>query len=111
MNALRGDVVTLAYPTPTRDSPVKLTPLSILYPGAMFEEQGKTVFLWDQRFDPIEQLDDYIRRSTDFGVSSFTGYQAGEAARLLERAKRLNPSITNHLGGYHARLLPEQCEH
>lgn len=106
---LSGSTVTLAYPLPTRDSAVRLTPLSILYPAALFESQNRTVYLWDERYDSLEQLDDYIRRSTDFGVSSFTGYQAGQAARLLKRAKKVNPSVTNHLGGYHARTCPEQC--
>ena len=108
--ALNGNTVTLAYPLPTRDSPVKLTPLSILYPGAMWEAQGKTVFYWDERFDDPDQLDDWILRSTDFATSAFTGHQCGQAAKLLKRAKRLNPAITTHLGGYHARLLPEQCK-
>lgn len=109
MATLNGNTVTLAYPLPTRDSPVKLTPLSILYPGAMWEAEGRTVFYWDERFDDPDQLDEWILRSTDFATSAFTGYQCGQAARLLKRAKRLNPAITTHLGGYHARLLPEQC--
>ncbi len=33
----------LVYPKATKDSPVNLTPLSILYPGALFESQGKRV--------------------------------------------------------------------
>lgn len=107
--SLAGNTVTLAYPLPTRDSPVKLTPLSILYPGALWEREGKTVHYWDERFDDPEQLDAWILESTDFAVSAFTGYQCGQAARLLKRAKRLNPAVTTHLGGYHARLLPEQC--
>ena len=105
---LSGKTVTVAYPIPTRDSPVKLTPLSILYPGKMWQSQGCEVFFWDERFDSLEQLDEWILRSTDFATSAFTGYQCGAAGRLLKRAKRLNPSITTHLGGYHARLLPEQ---
>lgn len=108
MPSLSGNTVTLAYPIPTRDSPVKLTPLSILYPGKMWQAEGREVFFWDERFDPLEQLDEWLLRSTDFATSAFTGYQCGAAARLLKRAKRLNPAITNHLGGYHARLLPEQ---
>jgi radical SAM superfamily enzyme YgiQ (UPF0313 family) len=107
---LNGNRVVLAYPLPTRDSPVKLTPLSILYPGALFESRGAEVLYWDERFDAPEQLDEYIAGATDIGVSAFTGYQCGQAARILKRAKKLNPSIVTHLGGYHARLLPEQCK-
>lgn len=107
---LSGNRVVLAYPLPTRDSPVRLTPLSILYPGALFEAHGAEVQYWDERYDDPGQLDEWLLGATDFGVSSFTGYQCGQAARLLKRAKKLNPSITNHLGGYHARLLPEQCK-
>ena len=35
--------ILLAYPKPTDDSPTLLTPLSILYPGAQFESEGKTI--------------------------------------------------------------------
>jgi len=84
---LSGNTVTLAYPLPTRDSPVKLTPLSILYPGAMWEAQGKTVYYWDERFDDPDQLDDWILRSTDFAhlclhrLSMRAGGQATEAGQ------------------------------
>ena len=98
----------LVYPRPTDDSPVKLTPLSILFPGAMFEAEGKSVAYVDQRFDPPEMLDDLIRNSKEIGVSAFTGFQCGRAARVLRHAKRLNPDIVTHVGGHHARLLPDQ---
>ncbi len=98
----------LVFPKPTSDSPVRLTPLSILYPGAWFESQGKRVAYYDERYDPPEQLDDLIRSSAEIGVSAFTGYQVGRAARILQRARRLNPAIVTGVGGHHARILPEQ---
>lgn len=98
----------LAYPKPTEDSPVSLTPLSILYPGAMFEAEGKRVAYFDERFDPPALFDELVADSSELGVSAFTGYQVGNAAKLLMRAKELNPSIVTGLGGHHARILPDQ---
>ena len=100
----------LAYPMPTRDSPTQLTPLSIMYPGAMLEAEGKGVEYWDARWDSPEMLDDLIRDADNIGVSAFTGYQTGEAARILMRAKELKPSITTHVGGHHARLCTEDVK-
>ena len=97
----------LAYPKPTDDSPTQLTPLSILHPGAYFEAQGKKVAYFDERFDPPEMLDDLIKDSLEIGVSAFTGFQVGHAARILQRAKRLNPSIITGVGGYHPRTVGE----
>jgi len=98
----------LVYPRPTSDSPVKLTPLSILYPGAMFEAQGGRVAYFDERYDPPEMLDELIREAREIGVSAFTGFQVGRAARILKHAKRINPSIVTGVGGHHARILPNE---
>lgn len=95
----------MAYPKPTDDSPTQLTPLSILFPGTLFESQGKRVAYYDQRFDPPEMLDDLIRESAEIGVSAFTGNQCGHAARMLKHAKTLNPSIITGVGGYHPRMV------
>jgi radical SAM superfamily enzyme YgiQ (UPF0313 family) len=81
-----------------------------MYPGKMFEDQGKSVVYWDGRWDPPEMLDDYIREAKEIGVSCFTGYQAGHAADILERAKRLNPKIVTHVGGHHARLCTAEVK-
>ncbi|EGV51074.1 radical SAM protein [Candidatus Endoriftia persephone str. Guaymas] len=99
----------LVYPKATKDSPVNLTPLSILYPGALFESQGKRVAYFDARYDPPELLDELIGEADEIGVSCFTGYQTGQAARILKHAKRLKPGIITGVGGHHARILPEQC--
>lgn len=98
----------LVYPMPTTDSPINLTPLSILFPGAMFEKQGLRVAYFDERFDPDEMLVELVKYSKEIGVSAFTGYQTGRAANILERAKQINPGIITGVGGHHARLLPEQ---
>jgi hypothetical protein len=95
----------MVYPKPTADSPTQLTPLSILHPGAWFEAQGMEVAYFDERFDPPEMLDDLIKDSKEIGVSAFTGFQVGHAARILKRAKQLNPSIVTGVGGYHARTV------
>jgi radical SAM superfamily enzyme YgiQ (UPF0313 family) len=100
--------ILLVYPKPTGDSPVQLTPLSILFPGAKFEKEGKAVAYFDERFDAPEKLDWLIRNSLEIGVSAFTGYQVGRAARILKHAKRLNPDIVTGVGGHHAQILPEQ---
>jgi hypothetical protein len=100
--------IVLVYPIPSNDSPVKLTPLSILHPGMMFEAQGKRVAYWDERYDSPEMLDELTRVSEEIGVSAFTGYQCGRAAAILKRAKRLNPRIVTNIGGHHARTCPEQ---
>ncbi len=52
-------------------------------------------------------LDDLICRSSEIGVSCFTGTQAGQGARILKRAKELNPGIVTGVGGFHARFNPE----
>lgn len=98
----------LVYPKPTTDSPLNLTPLSILFPGTMFEKQGLRVAYFDDRFDSNEMLADLIKISKEIGVSAFTGYQTGRAASILKLAKELNPNIVTGVGGHHARLLPEQ---
>jgi radical SAM superfamily enzyme YgiQ (UPF0313 family) len=98
----------MAYPKPTRDSPVKLTPLSILYPGAMFENEGKRVAYYDERFDSPELFDDLVRQSKEIGVSAFTGFQTGTAARLLKRAKNIDSKIITNVGGHHARILSDE---
>jgi len=100
--------ILLAYPKPTTDSPNRLTPLSILFPGAMFEKQGLKVAYFDERFDSEEMLIDLIKHSKEIGVSAFSGYQAGRAARILKKAKGINPSIITSVGGHHPRILPEQ---
>lgn len=98
----------LAYPIPTFDSPVNLVPLSILFPGALFESQGFRVAYFDERYDPPELLDDLIKSAREIGVSAFTGPQAGRAADILIKAKQLNPQIITGVGGHHARILPDQ---
>lgn len=100
--------ILLAYPNPTKDSPLKLTPLSILFPGALFEQQGMKVAYYDQRYDSEEMLVDLIKNSKEIGVSAFTGYQAGCAADALIKAKQINPDIITGVGGHHARIMPEQ---
>ena len=100
----------LAYPKPTEESPGTYTPLSILFPGAMWEAQGKSVAYWDERFDDLDEFDALVKDAVEVGVSAFTGTQAGRAARLLQRAKRLKPSILGAVGGHHARILPQQVE-
>ena len=96
----------MVYPSPCLDSPFNLTALSVLYPGKMFEDEGKRVEYLDMRWDTEQQLEDMIRDSAQIGVSCFTGYQAGRAAEILEKAKRINPKIVTHVGGHHARLCP-----
>lgn len=97
--------ILLAYPKPTDDSPTLLTPLSILYPGALFESEGKKVAYFDERFDPPEMLDELILNSDEIGVSCFTGRQAGHAARILKKAKKLKPDIVTGVGGHHPRTV------
>jgi len=100
--------VLMAYPKPTQDSPALLTPLSILYPGVLFESQGKSVAYFDERFDSLEMFDELVMRTAEVAVSAFTGFQAGQAARMLKRAKRLNPSIIGSVGGHHPRTVGEK---
>lgn len=100
--------ILLVYPVPTTDSPVNLTPLSILFPGALFEEQGLKVTYFDERFDDEEILVELIKNSKEIGVSAFTGHQTGRAADILIKAKKINPDIITGVGGHHARILPEQ---
>ena len=98
----------LAFPVPSVESPNQMTPLSILFPGALFEKQGKRVAYFDERFDSQEMLVDLIKHSKEIGVSAFTGYQSKHAATILEKAKEINPEIITGVGGVHVRILPEQ---
>ena len=98
----------LAYPRPAEESPGAYTPLSILFPGAAYEAEGKSVVCWDERFDSQDEFDALVRDAVEVGVSAFTGTQAGRAARLLQRAKQLNPRVIAAVGGHHARILPDQ---
>lgn len=98
----------LVYPNPSKDNPTALTPLSILYPGAYFESQCESVAYWDERFDDEDELVELIKSSKEIGVSAFTGHQCKQAANILIKAKRINPSIICSVGGHHARILPEQ---
>lgn len=97
----------MVYPTPCVDSPNNLTPLSIMYPGKMFEDQGMSVKYIDLRWDSQEMLEDMLRESAQVGISCFTGYQCGRAADIAIRAKEINPKITVNIGGHHARMVPE----
>jgi len=96
------------YPSPTEDSPNKLVPLSILYPGNYYMEQGYKVEFHDCRFDSEKRLFELAKRAKIFAVSAMTGYQCGETVRLMERAKSENPEIKTLLGGYHATLLANE---
>jgi len=106
---MRNDFdILLVYPRPSKDSPVKLTTLSILFPGAYFKSQGLRVAYFDQRFDTEEELLALIKRSREIGVSAMTGYQSGQAADILIKAKQIKPEIITGVGGYHARICSNQ---
>ena len=100
----------LVYPNPSEDSPVALTALSILYPGAMLEAQGKRVEYIDLRWDSWEMMEQMIRDSAEVGVSCFTGRQCARAAEVLERVRQIDTKIVTHVGGHHARLCPEDVK-
>lgn len=100
--------ILMAYPKPTKDSPVCLVPLSILFPGTLFKSQGKKVAYFDQRFDSQEMIEDLIVRSKEIGVSTMTGYQTGKAADILMKAKQLNPDIITGVGGTHVLAVGKQ---
>jgi hypothetical protein len=100
--------ILLVYPRPTKDSPIKLAPLSIMYPALYFKSQGLKVELFDQRFDLEDDLERLITDAKMIGVSAMTGYQSGQAADILIKAKKTNPEILAGVGGHHARILPEQ---
>lgn len=100
----------MVYPTPAFDSPFFLTPLSIMYPGAMFEAKGMAVEYVDLRWDSWDMMEQLIRDSAQIGVSCFTGFQCSKAMDVIERAKEINPKIVVNVGGHHARLQPEQVK-
>lgn len=107
INRAKGLDMVMAYPLPTQDSPFALTPLSILYPGKMFEDRGMRVEYWDQRFDPPGMLEDLMHDTKQVAVSCFTGHQCAYAADILIRAKEIDPRIITHVGGHHARLCTD----
>ena len=80
--------ILLAYPKTTRDSPVKLLPLSILFPGAMFEKQGLKVEYFDERFDSEEMLVDLVRKfQISYKDLPLAVYQFQNKFRMELRAK------------------------
>ena len=107
----KGLDMLMIYPVPTNDSPFNLTPLSILYPGAMFEAQGMRVEYIDLRWDSWQMMEDLIKNTKQIGVSCFTGFQCARAHEVLERAKQINPKVITNLGGHHARLCTEDVKH
>lgn len=100
----------MVYPTPAFDSPFFLTPLSIMYPGAMFEAKGMEVEYVDLRWDSWQMMEDLIKDSAQIGVSCFTGFQCAKAMDVIERAKQINPKIIVNVGGHHARLQPDEVK-
>lgn len=100
--------VLLVYPRPTKDSPTRLTPLSILHAGAWFESRGLITEYLDQRFSTEEELNELILRSREIAVSVMTGYQSLEAHNILTTAKAIKPEIITSAGGPHVRIFPEQ---
>lgn len=100
----------MVYPTPAFDSPFFLTPLSIMYPGAMFEAQKMHVQYVDLRWDSWQMMEELLKDSTQVGVSCFTGFQCAKAMDVIERAKQINPKIIVNVGGHHARLCTKDVE-
>ncbi|MBT7903308.1 B12-binding domain-containing radical SAM protein [Candidatus Woesearchaeota archaeon] len=96
------------YPKPTTDSPNKQVPLSIIYPGNYFMSKGFNVEFHDCRFENESDLFKKAKNSKIFAVSAMTGFQCGEAARLMKLAKKINPKIKTLLGGYHATLRKDE---
>lgn len=102
--------ITLVYPVPTEDSPVKGPAMSIFYPGASLENAGFTVAYYDERFDPQKKLKCLIKETSLFiGISSLTGYQLKGALKILREIKSLRPDLPAVIGGVHPSLLPEEC--
>src|SRR3989338_1180621 len=99
----------LVYSTPSLDSPAKGPALSIFYPGVVLEKSGFEVEYSDERFDNRQHTEKLIKNSLVIGVSSMTGFQLGEAQRILKTAKEINPNIITLLGGVHPSMLPDQC--
>jgi len=100
----------LAYPIPTRDSPVKGSAISIFYPGAMLEQNGFNVEYYDERFNKFDDFLSLFKKDPlCIGVSSMTGYQLIGSKRMLEAAKKINSKIYTIFGGVHPSLLPLQC--
>ena len=110
VNRDKGLDMLMIYPIPTDDSPFNLTPLSIMYPGAMFESQGMRVEYVDLRWDSWQMMEDLIKDSAQIGVSCFTGYQCAKAMDIIERAKEINPQVVVNVGGHHARLCTEDVK-
>lgn len=100
----------MIYPTPAFDSPFMLTPLSIMYPGALFESKGMRVEYVDLRWDSWDMMEQLIKDSEQIGISAFTGFQCAKAMDVIERAKQINPKIIVNVGGHHARLCTKDVE-
>jgi radical SAM superfamily enzyme YgiQ (UPF0313 family) len=105
---MKKNDILLVYPKPSKDSSTRQTPLSILFPGAYFKQQGLKVEYFDGRIESEEVLDEHIKNSKEIAVSTMTGFQCSETARILKKAKKMVPDIISAVGGPHVQSMPEQ---
>jgi anaerobic magnesium-protoporphyrin IX monomethyl ester cyclase len=97
----------LVFPVPSRDSPNHNVALGMLFVGTMLERAGYSVRYLDMRFDDWSTLVQVLRDGVRVvGVSAMTGHQCGQAARIFNLAKRIDPKIVTVLGGVHATMVP-----
>ena len=115
--------IVLIYPRPTRgyskerrqdihDIKRIYAPLSIMCLAATLEESGFSVFLFDQRLTPIEEILEKIYRIGEVlfvGISTMTGSQIKNG---LEIARAIKLICKNEVplvwGGVHPTIYPEQ---
>ena len=99
----------LAFPRPTRDSPLQEVALSIFCLGAYLEKRGFVVDYIDERFDPPERVHELAKKALAIGVSTMTGFQLVETKRILLKVREDNPGIITIVGGVHPTLMPSEC--
>lgn len=102
--------ILLYFPETNEDSKMISPPLSLLAIGAIAEQHGYEVRIFDKRVD--KNADSILLNSIDdalcVGITSLTGPQIQDGRILSRKIKEKNKNIPVVWGGWHPSLLPHQ---
>ena len=99
--------VVLIHPTNRMlTSPRSYFPLSLLYIGAMLEQEGVSVVIADLRGRGIDIAQ--IPEGDIYAFTATTG-DIGECKEIATLLKKRSPQSIRVIGGAHATVMPEDC--
>lgn len=102
--------VLLYFPETNEASKMIAPPLSLLAIGAVAEQHGYEVRIFDKRVDKnagsllLHEIEDALC----VGITSLTGHQIQDGRILSRKIKEKKRSVPVVWGGWHPSLLPEQ---